>query len=150
MCSIATTEGDNSLDLTDFTNTTSNTFVSKLDLPNFNSKTDFVLSHTNCMRVRYIGPLLDRAGVCYVYSTQGEVSDVNNISEIAYHPHCHIAPVGNEWIYVREKKSFASLEVDTESNGSPIYSKFIFQGLPVSTACLFVEVVSIIEFKPVD
>lgn len=95
--------GDASGDTTiNTTNLASNTYLEKITIPNVKGKSFRVFNLYAALRVKYIGPLLDRGGVVTTI-TQVNGDIITDASKAGYHPHAYVKPIDDGWFYLRRK-----------------------------------------------
>lgn len=124
------------------TNLAANTYTTKITIPNVLAKSDRVFTNNWAVRVKYVGPLIDRGGVGYIISGV-DAEDTKNINDVSYHPHCYQKAITSNWFYLRMKPLVHFLQHESEGPSITPASYMAFEGLPANKACMLVEAILI-------
>ncbi len=118
-----------------------NTYTAKLALSPPIIRSNRVFINNWAVRVKYIGPLLNRGGVgTTIHSASSD--QIEDTAKASYHPHCYVAPIEDKWFYLRYKPKPGDMSMGEAEGIAPAENNyFYFEGLPVSSACLLVEAV---------
>lgn len=126
-----------------------NTFstISTVDYPYNNSNLNQNVSSC-AIRVKYIGPLVERAGLVYVQQYTTNLTDLaqDNLLRVHESPHGFIRAVDENYVYLRRKTHEINKQLTAPT--AVTFGHLVIIGLPISSACLMVEWVVHGEFYP--